>query len=127
MRGRELLGVARLLERAAGHPPNEPAGRSAVNRAYYAAFGEASDYAHRIGYSHAGGPGSHNRVWKWIGAYSDGNATRDAGRRAAASQGMFLKARRQKADYRLAARLGRGEATAALKESERIIRTLDSL
>ncbi len=52
------MGIARLLARAAGRVPNEPAGPSAVNRAYYAAYSEASDYAARIGYTHSGGAGS---------------------------------------------------------------------
>lgn len=127
MRGRELLGVAHLLAKAAGRTPNEPAGRSAINRAYYAAFGEASDYALRVGYSHSSGAGSHAKVWNHIGAHTDGDATRDATRRAVASQGLFLKERRQKADYRRAARIGRTDHDDALKESKRIIQAIDSL
>ncbi len=98
-----------------------------MNRAYYAAFGEAFEYASRIGYTYTGGPGSHNRVWQWIGRHSDGDAARDTSRRAIESQGLFLKTRRHKADYRLASGLARGEPTDALKESDRIIKTLDSL
>jgi hypothetical protein len=127
VKGRELIGITRLLAKAAGRSPNEPAGRSAVNRAYYAAFGEASDYAVRVGYAYSGGAGSHSKVWNYIGAHSDGNAARDAARKAVASQGLFLKARRHKADYQRASRMGRTDHDDALKESVRIIQALDAL
>jgi hypothetical protein len=127
VKGRALIPIARLLAQAAGRTPNEPAARSSVNRAYYAAFGEASDYATRVGYSSSAGAGSHSKVWNYIGAHSDGDAVRDATRRAVASQGLFLKARRHKADYQRTSRMGRTDHDDALKESARIIQTLDSL
>ena len=39
------LAVARFLASGEGHPPEEAARRSAVSRAYYAAFGSALRYA----------------------------------------------------------------------------------
>ena len=127
MKGRELMKIAELLAKLAGRTPNEPASRSAVSRAYYAAFGEASDYAVRVGYRRTTGAGPHSKVWNYIASHSDGNATRDAARRTLAGQGLFLKERRRKADYERTSHLGRNDHVDAVKEARRIIQTLDSV
>jgi hypothetical protein len=121
------LRITDLLAKAVGRPPREPFSRSAVNRAYYASFGEATDYAARVGYVPVPGAGSHDKVWRHIGAYSDGNTTRDAARKAGAGQGLFLKDRRRKADYERGSRLAASDATDAVKEAARIVQTIDGL
>jgi uncharacterized protein (UPF0332 family) len=126
MRGRELVPVAEGLIR--GRPLVEAAARSAVSRAYYAAFSELSDYL-RVRH-HTPGPrrSPHDAAWQALrSGFVDGDVARQARRRAVADAGFRLKARRQKADYRLDARLARDEATDAVHEATRIIRELDAL
>jgi hypothetical protein len=126
MKGRDLVPIATAL--AKGRPPNEPAARSSVNRSYYAAFGEASDYVTGRGFVRHYGGGSHDQVWKYLElGITDGDPRRSAARQAIAAQGRLLKNRRQKADYQRSARLGNTEAADALREARRIIAALDAL
>jgi uncharacterized protein (UPF0332 family) len=126
MKGRELIPVAKRLASSASG--SEPLGRSAVNRAYYAAFGEAEDYAGSRGFARKPGAGSHDRVWRHLeSGIRDRDRGRRAARRAVAAQGLLLKDRRQKADYRRGSRISRTEPHDALREAERIIKALDGL
>lgn len=115
-------------ELAKGKRVGEPAARSSVNRSYYAAFGEASDYVAARGFSRKRGAGSHNQVWNYVDTgIVDGNAHRAAQRRAIAAQGQLLKVRRHKADYQRGSKLGASEAPDALREARRIIDSLEAL
>ena len=126
MKGRELIPIATSL--AKGRPVPDPAARSSVNRSYYAAFGEASDYVLARGFVRRRGGGSHDQVWNYLeSGIGDGDARRSAARRAIAGQGRLLKDRRRKADYERASRLALDESTDALSEATRIIGALDAL
>ncbi|MGN6202296.1 MAG: hypothetical protein ACTHNY_07820 [Solirubrobacterales bacterium] len=126
MRGRELLKVVERL--AAGKPPTEPFRRSAVSRAYYAAFSELSHYLSRQSYSRGKSSSPHDHAWNHLkNGISDHDVAREARRRAVADTGFRLKKRRQKADYQLDARLANDEAADALKEARRIVKELDAL
>ena len=60
---RYLLKVA---ERLVSDNPEEQQVRSAVNRAYYAALGEAREFAVANGLVMKTGPGSHQQVWNFL-------------------------------------------------------------
>jgi uncharacterized protein (UPF0332 family) len=126
MNGRELIPVAERLVK--GHSPTQPNARSAVNRAYYAAFGEASEYLRVRHYSPNPKRSQHDAAWNHLqNGIVDGDAQRRAQRRAVADVGFRLKARRHKADYQLASRLADREASVAIKEAKRIINELQAL
>jgi uncharacterized protein (UPF0332 family) len=121
IRGRDLLAVARTLT------GNEARYRSAVNRAYYAAFSEADAYVRRHGYTRTGSA-AHDRVWNYLRHHvPDSDTQRAAARRAAADQGFQLKGRRQKSDYALHQTVSSRERRAAIADSEAIIKALDGL
>jgi uncharacterized protein (UPF0332 family) len=126
MKGRELLPVAKKL--GAGQAPKEPAARSAVNRAYYAAYTEVTEYVTHRGLPNSPSAYSHNRTWNYLkNGIADIDARRRAERRALADQGFLLKARRQKADYEPNAKLARDESKSAIAEAQTIIKRLDAL
>ena len=126
MKGRELLPVAADLGK--GKPPPEPKARSAVSRAYYAAYGEVADYLRVRHYAPPPKKNRHDAAWHHLrNGIADGDSTRQARRRAVADMGFRLKARRHKADYQLASHLARDEADVAVKEATRIVKELDAL
>lgn len=99
-----------------------------MNRAYYAAFSEASAYAQRWGFRQSPGGGSHQKMWNHVrSSVPDRDAHRQAERDALVATAHRLKERRQKADYRLNSRLAQDEDETAIREAERIIATLDRL
>src|SRR4051794_33216826 len=125
MQGRALLPVAQSLARAGA---GEPYARSSVNRSYYAAFGEASDYVQGRGFVPKAGSGSHVAVWNYLDSgVPDADARRRKERRALASQGFLLKDRREKADYRRHQAIGHDEPRVAEKEARNLITRLDRL
>src|SRR3954447_9210159 len=112
IRARELLAVAQALK------GNEARGRSSVNSSYYAAFGEATAYLGRFGYS-SSGRSRHAAAWNFLkNGIVDSDRTRSATRRATADIGFRLKARRQKSDYVLHQTVSDRETREALKEAE---------
>jgi hypothetical protein len=112
----------------AGRSPQEPAARSAVNRAYYAAFTEVTEYVTQRGLASSPSAYSHDRTWNHLkNGIPDNDARRRAERRAIADQGFLLKDRRQKADYRPHSKLARDESKRAIADAEGIIRRLDAL
>jgi uncharacterized protein (UPF0332 family) len=126
MKGRELIPVAEKLSK--GHPPTEPNARSAVSRAYYAAFSEVSDYLRVRHYAPNPKKSQHEGAWNHLrSGIVDSDVERQARRRATADVGFRLKARRHKADYQLASRLARDEAPSAVQEAKRIISELQKL
>jgi hypothetical protein len=96
IRGRALLPVARELNRKS----TEAWKRSTINRAYYAAFGEASTYARSNGYARGGGS-PHTSMWDFIERVPDADTRRRAKRAAVRGHGRWLQEEREKADYRL--------------------------
>jgi hypothetical protein len=121
MKGRDFIAVAETL---AGTEARE---RTSVGRSYYAAFSEAGEYVTRNGYTRDG-TASHDRMWNYLRDHvPDGDARRQAIRRAIADEGFRLKTRRQKADYALKSKLAVSEPAEALRGAKRIIKELDGL
>jgi hypothetical protein len=95
---RMLLFVAiRLLD-----PPTaeERGWRSAINRAYYAAYGEAREFAIGRGLNMQSGGQSHDRVWQFLrrgGGYPQ--VWERAAAKAVGDLGIELRAMRVQADY----------------------------
>lgn len=126
MKGRELIEVAHSL--SIGKPPTQPRARSAVSRAYYAAFGELSDHLRVRGYATPPRKSPHDAAWNHLrNGLVDSDRERQALRQAVADTGFRLKARRQKADYQLNAQLAANEATLAVEEAKRIVNELAAL
>lgn len=125
MKGRDLLGVVEELERKA---PTEPYARSAVSRAYYAAFGELNEYLRARNKLPVGKKNSHDAAWNQLkSGIADTDLSRRAQRSATADLGFDLKRCRQKADYRLGSKMAPHDAKQALEKAERIVRELDSV
>jgi hypothetical protein len=124
VRGRELIRVAEELARGNA---NEPRARSAINRAYYAAYTELSHFVAIRGYTHSPQRGSHRRTWEYIQDMPEQDRHRRAEKRAIASQGLLLKDHRTKADYQPSSRIGRYDATEAVRSAKGIVRALDRL
>ena len=81
-----------LAERLAALADDEAAQRTAISRAYYAAYHATSAYARSRGI--LGGTHSHRRVWDAFAG------TADADRANVGAIGGILSRRRQAADYR---------------------------
>jgi hypothetical protein len=127
IKGRDLLRVARELS-GGRRPPPEPAARTAVNRAYYAAYSEVFEYISARNYHPRPGGGSHQRAWNHLKSrIPDTDLNRRATRRLVASQGEDLKERRVTADYRLRGSLRRGDPQESIAIAEKMIAELDRL
>lgn len=114
---RDFLPVACALAGQAG----EASKRSAIGRAYYAAYGTAEERRKVDGIPKASGDGQHARLWQ---AYLD---DADAARKRIGDIGKRLYSRRLRADYKLGMRNPGREATLATKEARRLLEKLDSL
>jgi hypothetical protein len=94
--------------------------RSAMNRAYYAAFGEAREFAERHGYRYIRGKGgSHDQVWNFL---RQGHGAKTPWERAAwkaiGDAGIVLKRERITADYF-------GDPTVTRNETKRMLATAE--
>ena len=122
----------RLLQQVAvqllGLSASEHHTRSAINRAYYAAYGEARNFAEQHGYVWNGKGGSHIQVWQFIRL---GKGTSQkwqlAAWRAVGDAGLALKESRTRADYRSAPAPGAQEARQAVAQAQNIINRLHGL
>ena len=101
--------------------------RSVINRAYYAAFAEASTYATRNRYHGPGSRSPHRGVWAFIARIPDSDRRRRAMRAAIRGHARWLQEEREKADYRLNKNIGRETPTEAMRVAKRIVDTLDEL
>lgn len=117
---RRFLDLARLLK---GGPATPESYRSAISRAYYAAFHVGVVSLDAIGIGLNEGPQAHGELPQCLGACQDADLdeARDHLRR--------LSGRRRRADYRLddAAAETRKEADLACQEAAEAIRILDQL
>lgn len=74
--------------------------RSAINRAYYAAYGEAREYSVTHGLNMQGGGQSHDRVWQFLRRGAGYSQTWERGvTKAIGDMGVELRALRVQADY----------------------------
>jgi uncharacterized protein (UPF0332 family) len=121
----------RLLLKVAVHlldgSPEERHLRSAINRAYYAAFGEARDFAIRKGYVLALGAGSHQQVWSFLRKAGAPTTWEAAVWKIIGDQGLALTADRKLADYEESATITLGDAQRVITTANEIIKRLLSL
>jgi hypothetical protein len=114
-----LLVAARLLQDAT---PEERARRSAINRAYYAAYGEAREYSISHGlHMHARGQ-SHDQVWQFLrrgAGYSQ--RWEQAATKAIGDYGVELRTMRVQADYNLPSPPSERDAQRAVRLADHII------
>lgn len=102
--------------------------RSSINRAYYAAFGEARMFSERKGLVTTRRRSVHEQVWQFL--RRGGNAPslwEAAARKAIGDQGIALRDLRNKADYDPAASVTVSDARGALQRAGAIIKRLDGL
>lgn len=117
IRGEDFLKFA---ERAANGPA-ETDWRTAVSRAYYAAFHEARDFLTALGFQTPRADMAHAFLWRRL---QNGGHVRLA---LAGSRLNQLRGERNQADYDLHRDLARDDAAAAAKSAAMIIDTLHGL
>lgn len=114
-----LLRIAR--EQLRNGTADAAALRTAVNRGYYAALGEAREFVTRHGYVYRGG-GSHEQVWQFL---RRGIPGQPPWHRAAWKQigdaGLAMKDRRVAADYYAEESIDRATAVRTIAEAEEVI------
>jgi uncharacterized protein (UPF0332 family) len=117
MNGREFLAVARTLARG----PTEGEWRSAVSRAYYAAFHAARDLLTVFGFRAPRADRAHEYLYRRL------NNCGLPAARAAAGDLHDLRRLRNEADYDVGVPYAVGIATKAVAAATRIVQTLDAL
>ncbi len=114
----EYLELAEVL---VGVEPQEAAWRSAVSRAYYAAFKSAYNFLCAEGVRlPAGIPGSHMNVWRRF--RGSGPARRSVG-----LKGDRLRRRRTGADYDDSKPIVRQDVDYAIQEAKHVLATLKAI
>jgi hypothetical protein len=114
-----LLVAARLLQGAA---PEERERRSAINRAYYAAYGEAREYSIAHGLNMRVRGQSHDQVWQFLrrgAGYSQ--RWEEAVAKAIGDYGVELRTMRVQADYHLSSSPSEQDAQRAVRLADDII------
>lgn len=123
---RHLLRIA--LQLLNGISSGESEHRSAVNRAYYAAYGEARQYAMRHGYQMNRRQSSHEQIWQYLrSGRSTGPSWLPAVLKAIGDAGISLRAMRVQADYQLNGPPTEAEAKVAVSTAQMIVNRLLSL
>jgi hypothetical protein len=122
---RFLLKVAEGLVSDA---PEEQQIRSAVNRAYYAALGEAREFAISKGLvMRQGGAGSHQQIWNFLRQQAAPTTHESAAWKSIGDQGLALTADRKLADYIAPAAIDLNDARRVIMISYQIVRKLHGL
>jgi uncharacterized protein (UPF0332 family) len=116
MTGRDFLSVALTL----AADSSEAAWRSAISRAYYAAFHVARELLINLGFKVAGGSGTHDFLWLRLQNSGDPLVKR------AGSNLNVLRGLRNKADYDLRRRVAQAIAQNEVSVAEQIIQTLEA-
>jgi uncharacterized protein (UPF0332 family) len=112
------LTVARTL---GAQVTDEAALRSAISRAYYAAFGVASVRMKADGRNVPNTGDAHKVLWDYF------ESANDKFRRKIGQDGKRLRWRRRQADYDASAKLSNNEVTDSLRTAEAIIRFIGQL
>jgi uncharacterized protein (UPF0332 family) len=112
------LGIARSLASQAG---DEAALRSAVSRAYYAAFGVAAARMRTEGQGVPTTGEAHQVLWKYF------ESANDRFRRKIGQDGRRLRYRRTTADYDGSRPISISEVTDSLRSAESLIRFVGML
>src|SRR5581483_8948418 len=100
---------------------DEAALRSAVSRAYYAAFGMASIRMRIDGKHVPAGGDAHQVLWNYFESSSD------RFRRKIGADGRRLRWRRNQADYDAAAKISSNEVTDSIRSADAVLRFLNML
>ena len=114
--GRDYLTLAKTWITGA----SEAEWRSAVSRAYYAAFHEARDLLRDLGFASPRGDQAH--AYLWLRLSNCGNAQVQL----AGSDLNTLRRERNRADYDLDRTMGHADALLQVQAAERIIQILDT-
>ena len=108
--------------------PEEREHRSAINRAYYSAYGEAREFSIRHGYQMNSRQSSHEQIWQHL---RSGGPNLPSGHRAAlkaiGDSGIKLRTLRVQADYKLNSPPTSGDANTAIGLATSIIRRLNGI
>jgi uncharacterized protein (UPF0332 family) len=116
MNGRDFLPLAQMLVRLG----TEPAWRTAVSRAYYAAFHVARDFIEDLGFAVPAAQGAHAYLFLRL---------QNCGDPALANAGQLLQGLRHErntADYEPKFHFRPGMAPSSLRRAEHLIQVLDS-
>jgi uncharacterized protein (UPF0332 family) len=117
MNGRDFLPLARQLLGIGG----EPARRSAVSRAYYAAFHVARDLLTDLGFTTPRADRAHEYLYRRL---NNGGL---AAVRVAANQLHDLRSQRNRADYDMPVPFSAALAAGQVAAAEYVVQTLDAL
>jgi uncharacterized protein (UPF0332 family) len=115
--GRDFLTVAQAL--SAG--PTEAAWRSAISRAYYAAFHTAREFVTRLGFRVPAGEQAH--AYLWLRLSNTGDPAADVIGRLLRD----LRGRRNTADYELGRPRSQANATDAANDARDLVARMDAL
>ena len=121
---RHLLKVA---ERLVSDSPEERQIRSAVNRAYYAALGEAREFAISKGLLMKSGAGSHQQIWNFLRQQAAPTPHESAAWKSIGDLGLALTADRKLADYIAPAAINLDDARRVIITAYQIVRKLQGL
>jgi hypothetical protein len=120
-----------LLHVAAGllvPSPTERENRSAINRAYYAALGEAREYSLTHGLTMRRNRPSHDQVWQFLRNGANYSRTWEgAAAKAIGDLGVVLRTLRVQADYFLASPPSEADARRAVQLANLIIKRLHGM
>lgn len=121
-----FLSLASRLAQA--QPKRESEARTAIGRAYYAAYGETREHAVRCGLSFSKAKPSHEQVWQFMRS-GGGQKTiyRAASSKHIGDQGIALRALRVQADYYPQSAPSEDEVRRAIGLSKEIIDRLKRL
>jgi uncharacterized protein (UPF0332 family) len=120
-----LLKVAERL--ISDNPPQEQQVRSAVNRAYYAALGEAREFALIKGLIMKSGPGSHQQIWNFLRHQAAPTQYESAAWKSIGDLGLALTSDRKLADYIAPASISVDDAKRVIITAYEIVRKLRGL
>jgi uncharacterized protein (UPF0332 family) len=121
---RFLLKVA---ERLVSDAPEEQQIRSAVNRAYYAALGEAREFAITKGLVMKTGAGSHQQIWNFLRQQAAPTLHESAAWKSIGDLGLALTADRKLADYIAPAAINLDDARRVIMTAYQIVRKIHGL
>jgi len=122
---RFLLKVAESLVSGS---PEEQQIRSAVNRAYYAALGEAREFAISKGLvMRPGGAGSHQQIWNFLRQQAAPTTHESAAWKSIGDLGLALTADRKLADYIAPAMIDLNDARRVIVTAYQIVKKIHGL
>jgi uncharacterized protein (UPF0332 family) len=119
--------LLKVAERLISENPQEQQVRSAVNRAYYAALGEARDFALTKGLTLRPGAGSHQQVWNFLRQRAAPTRHESAAWKSIGDLGLALTADRKLADYIAPATISVDDAKRVIITAYEIVRRLRGL